>query len=49
MADDDDFIPFGLAEDLKSAMRRAPIKKGKGKKARSLIEQLLDLFDWGSE
>ena len=41
-----DELPFNLVDDLKYAMRKQRLKKGKGKKARSLMNQLLDLFDW---
>ena len=41
-----DEIPYGLQWELERTMRKFSLKKGKGKKARSLIEQLLDLFEW---
>ena len=41
-----DELPFNLVDDLKYALRKKPLKKGKGKKAQSLMNQLLDLFDW---
>ena len=40
-----DEIPYGLEIDLTYLMRKSNLKKGTGKKARSLIEQLIDLFE----
>ena len=45
MAKDEDEVPYNMTWDLDYLMRKGNLKKGKGKKARSLIEQLIDLFE----
>jgi len=38
-------IPNAVQWDLEKAMRKKWLKKGTGKKAKSLIQQLLELFE----